>query len=388
MTEEIDLVLLIGQHNRSFSIAKAIIQTDLDIKGDLLLEHEDSGQKFLGYAYRVDPKNIALFILVEQASKEQEIDLVLSPENVISNHDSFNFKPVELKQASPEKIDVKINGSIFTSFYYNMSQRPFLMPITGPYGESLTRQYPIKDIAGQTTDHIHHRSCWSAWGDINGIDNWSEGSEKGFQLVESLPIIHSGMVLAHIQANINWMDPKKEKIQIKEKRDIFFYNSRNAERMVDFRIELTANEDITLGDTKEGGFITVRVATPLDVPKGGIITNGIGGVQEPECWGKRAPWCDYSGLIKGKMQGISLFDHPNNYNYPTYWHVRDYGLMAANPLGISEFIGKSHNGSLKLKKDDKLIFNYRLLTHTGTALEANIQTKYTDYVYSPIIKRF
>ena len=388
MADEIDLVLLMGPHNRNFSIAKVAFQTDLNVQGDILLESEESGQKFPGYACRIDPQTLELFILVEQASKEQEFDFLLNSECKITDLKLFNYKPVELKKNSENRIDVNVNGSHFTSFYFNMSQRPFLMPIIGPFGESLTRQYPLKEISGQTTDHIHHRSCWTAWGDINGVDNWSEGTEKGFQQVDAVPIIHSGIVLGHIQSIIRWTDPKKEKTQIQEKRDMFFYNSRNSERMVDFRIELTANEDITLGDTKEGGFLAIRVATPIDVPKGGVITNGLGGVQEQECWGKRAPWCDYSGYIKGKAQGITLFDHPNNYNFPTYWHVRDYGLMSANPLGISEFLGKNYNGSLQLKKNQSMVFNYRLITHCDLASEANIQSRYADYVYSPEIKRF
>jgi len=47
---------------------------------------------------------------------------------------------------------------------------------------------------------------------------------------------------------------------------------------------------------------------------------------------KHADWCDYYGSIGGKTVGIAMFDHPSNPRHPTTWHVRDYGLFAANPF--------------------------------------------------------
>ena len=35
--------------------------------------------------------------------------------------------------------------------------------------------------------------------------------------------------------------------------------------------------------------------------------------------------------------GIAILNHPASFRYPTYWHVRDYGLFAANPFGLHDF---------------------------------------------------
>ena len=83
-------------------------------------------------------------------------------------------------------------------------------------------------------------------------------------------------------------------------------------------------------DTKEGGLVSVRVASSMDVRNGGAIRNGYGGTNEEETWGKHAPWCDYSGMVDGKHVGVAIMDHETNPRYPTQWHVRDYGLMTAN----------------------------------------------------------
>ena len=117
----------------------------------------------------------------------------------------------------------------------------------------------------------------------------------------------------------------------------------------------------------------------MDGSRGGKIENSIGAVSEKETWGKRAEWCDYSGIVEGKKVGVAIFDNYDNVNFPTYWHVRDYGLMAANPFGLSHFIGKNKDGTYILNAKDELIFKYRLVVHDGDAFEAKLKEHYLNY---------
>ena len=57
-------------------------------------------------------------------------------------------------------------------------------------------------------------------------------------------------------------------------------------------------------------------------------------------WGKRAEWVDYHGPVDGETVGIAIFNHPSSFRYPTGWHVRTYGLFAANPFAEHSFAGK------------------------------------------------
>ena len=41
------------------------------------------------------------------------------------------------------------------------------------------------------------------------------------------------------------------------------------------------------------------------------------GVTVANCWGKKARWMDYSGLVEGEMLGITMFNHPDNPRYTT-----------------------------------------------------------------------
>src|SRR2546426_6254040 len=67
------------------------------------------------------------------------------------------------------------------------------------------------------------------------------------------------------------------------------------------------------------------------------MVNSTGATGEKRIWGKRADWVDYYGNVAGEDVGIAIFDHPENFRHPTYWHARGYGLFAANPFGTREF---------------------------------------------------
>jgi hypothetical protein len=104
------------------------------------------------------------------------------------------------------------------------------------------------------------------------------------------------------------------------------------------------------------------------------------GVRDNETWGKRAAWCDYYGPLKGDTVGVAVFDHPQNPKHPTWWHVRDYGLFAANPFGVHDFERKpAGTGDVKIAAGDSLTFRYRLYFHKGDTAEAQVAEHYRRY---------
>jgi hypothetical protein len=91
--------------------------------------------------------------------------------------------------------------------------------------------------------------------------------------------------------------------------------------------------------------------------------------------------------VEGKPVGIAILDHPDNPRHPTYWHVRDYGLMTANPFGVSHF---EHNpaldGGLVLPNGAELSFKYRILIYEGDAESAGLAAHYSAYSKPPEVK--
>jgi hypothetical protein len=141
---------------------------------------------------------------------------------------------------------------------------------------------------------------------------------------------------------------------------------------------------VVFRDTKEGGLLSIRVATELDVPRTGKITNGYGGIDEDETWGKSAPWCDYSGEVDGTKVGIAVLDHETNPRYPTGWHVRNYGLMTANCFAWSYYRPEAKvKGNMEFAKGSTSTWRYRLYIHKGDAKQGRVAERFMDFIAPP-----
>lgn len=287
------------------------------------------------------------------------------------------------KHDDRDQLDVRINGGLFTSYHYaNDVKKPYLWPVLGEGGASVTRDWPMGE-AEKTEDHPHHRSLWSGYGDLNGTDCWTEGDGTGWQHSDEVTW-GSGAALGWIKAKNTWQDAHHKAV-VAEGREYRFYATRAERRLIDVRITFTAAYgDVRFKDTKEGGIVAVRVRDALRVDQHGAIANSAGGRNERGCWGKPAAWADYSGAIEGAgVRGIAVFDQPSNFGHPSHWHVRNYGLMAANCFGLGAFTKGKENGDYTLKAGDSLTFNYRVFVHSGDAAKAAVADRYADYADPP-----
>lgn len=285
------------------------------------------------------------------------------------------------------KVDVFINETFFTTYNYSENYaRPFLNPVIGPNGKSIVRKSASPGNP-ENFDHIHHRGIWVAHGDVNGTDNWSELEGHGKTIHKKFIKIVSGPVFGEIHALSDWVDNKGRNI-LEEERIIRIYNLPPENRIIDHKIILRSSEfEVVFKDTKESGLLSIRVHPEMEGRNKGLITNSYGAKGEDECWGKRAFWCDYSGQIEGKKCGISIFDHPLNLRYPTYWHVRDYGLFSANFFGLSDFYNnKKISGTYILPYGEELKLFYRIYIHSGNCEEAKVGEKYLNFLYPPKIE--
>jgi len=278
---------------------------------------------------------------------------------------------------------VEINGDFFTEYHFKNVTRPFLYPVLGPGEVPLTRNWPMKEVPNEEHDHPHHKSLWFAHGSINGQDFWSEEKGAGKTVHEKFIAIKSRKTDGIIQSR-NKLVALDGKIVATDERKWTFY-SRPDVRMFDFEVTIHASEgDLKFGDTKEGTMaIRLNEAMRLKGKIGhGHIVNSEG-VRDDETWGKRATWVDYYGPVEGQVVGVAIFDHPKNLRHPTWWHVRDYGLFAANPFGIHEFEKKPAGaGDFVLPAGKSITFRYRFYCHKGDEKEAKVAEEYARYAKS------
>ena len=303
-------------------------------------------------------------------------------ELLVNEEECHNFINFEVKKDENRgTLEVYFDKKHLLTYHYGSDiRKPYIYPLKTPFGVEVTECSP--------RDHIHHKSLWVAHGDVNGNDLWSEKEDSGKILHEKFIKIEKGPVFTEICSKNIWVSSKGQPL-LDEIRMIKIWRPYNDEYYIDFKVRLIANyEDVVLGDTKEAGTISLRVAPTMTVKSGyGRILNSWGGINEKETWGKRAEWCDYSGIVNGIRLGITIFDHPDNPRFPTYWHVRDYGLMTANIFGLTYFKKTNKKrGDLILKKGESIDFYYRVYIHRGFGELQRLANKYIDFIYPLEVK--
>jgi hypothetical protein len=286
-----------------------------------------------------------------------------------------------------DKVTVEINGELFTEYRFKGAPHVYFYPLIGPGGVDMTRHYPMKrDSEGEDHDHPHHRSLWYSHGAVNGIDFWAETPKAGKIVHDKFVEIKSGAKQGVIRSQNKWVAPDGT-VACTDELVFRAYATPANERLFDFEITIKAGDGpVVLGDTKEGS-MALRLAETMRLkpnkfntgkPTGHIVQNT--GVKHGETWGKRAAWCDYSGPVNGKTMGIAIFDHPKNPRHPTWWHVRDYGLFAANPFGIHDFEKKPKgSGDLTIEPNKSVTFRYRFYIHEGDEKEGKVEQRFGEY---------
>jgi hypothetical protein len=285
-----------------------------------------------------------------------------------------------------DTVDFLVNGELFTTWHGGPDVvRPYCYPVLGPGGVQMTRE--VSNDRSKM-DHIHHKGIYTAMGDVNGVDNWSEEEGHGFTR-NCAKWASSGPVYGQLWTINDWTDKSGKPIMSESVR-IRVYNTPDNGRIMDWLIVWAADYGgVYFHDTKEAGTLAIRMNPLLnaDGTGSGTITNGMGGVNDAECWGKRAQWVDYSGKIGEQTCGVAVLDHPTNYDFPTTWHVRGYGLFTVNQWGKHDFSGNwADRGDLALEEGDALAFSFRLFFHDGCVGSAKVANKWLDFAFPPQVK--
>ncbi len=279
------------------------------------------------------------------------------------------------------RLRIEIDGRFFSNYIYEGLSRPVLYPVMGPAGLPVTRNWPMGHQEGEAKDHPHHRSLWYAHGEINGHDFWSESDRAGTTEHLYFKEIVSRRKLGRI-VSVNRLVARDGTVVATDTRTITIHHGPDTERRLDFDISIHASHGpLVLGDTKEGS-MAIRLAPTMrlrgEVGRGRILNSE--GVADGEAWGKRARWVDYYGPVRGRTVGVAIFDHPGNPRHPTWWHVRDYGLFAANPFGIHDFERRPRGeGDYAVAPKRSATWRYRFYMHLGPPVAADIEKEYKAY---------
>ena len=272
-----------------------------------------------------------------------------------------------------DQVSFQRDGVELTRYYFGPGlHRPFLFPINGPSRRSLTRMGHPHD----PETHSHHNSVWISHNDVNGISFWSD-NEKGKIRHKRILEFEDSDEQASMVVENEWVN-NDGKVLLLEIRRIAILPLANAEWLLTIDMEFKAsNGTATLGKTPFG-MIGVRMAKTIGVNDGGgKIRNSKGAVNEKEVLWKKARWVDYSGATTNdKIEGITLFDHPDNPNYPSYFHVRNDGWMGAS---------LTFDGPREIKCSEPLHLRYGLYVHSDMKPSEAIETEWKRFTQISVV---
>jgi hypothetical protein len=293
-------------------------------------------------------------------------------------------------------IRIEVDGGPFADYVIDEANKPYLWPVIGPTGKPMTRAYPMQDLPDEPAaqrDHPHHRGITFGHEHMAGSNSWHEratfakepdGSPKlsglGSIVHRHFPRLSVAGGRAVIEEICDHLDPSGKPVVI-ERRRLTFHAER-ARRTIDIDQEFRLARDAGpahVGDKKDAGLL-VRVPTSMavDSKQGGRIVNSEGLVDEA-AWSQPARWCDYHGPASGEHLGIAMLNHPASYRHPTRWHVRTYGLFAANPFASKGYDAAMPDGTTTIAPGDVLHLHHRILLHAGDEKAAAVEEAWQQY---------
>ncbi len=325
----------------------------------------------------------------ETAESESFVESIMTPSpRVTFTNDTVN-----------KQVDVKIEGELFTSYVYDgQTPKPILYPILTKSGKTVTRGFPFATRPNERVDHPHHVGLWLNYGDVNGFDFWNNSfaipkeEKHKYGTIYHQEILENNTDSGVLKIRAIWRSPLDA--DLLEEVTEFKFSEQGDTRIIDRSTTLKALVDVFFNDNKEG-MIGIRVARELELPtdKPVLYTDVEGNITEVKAlnnegvngdyfasegltgndvWGTRNKWVKLEGNIEGETVSVTIMDHKKNVGFPTYWHARDYGLFAANPLGQEIFSEGKEILNFKLRKGESTTFKYRILVHNGSKLSQDI----------------
>jgi hypothetical protein len=150
---------------------------------------------------------------------------------------------------------------------------------------------------------------------------------------------------------------------------------------------------IRVSDYLRQGCVKMSLKSGQPLPKESIAGTGRyfssnGDEMAKNIWGKRARWVALQGVTQGKMVGVAFLGHPASINYPTYWHVRDYGLFSANFLGQGDFQRQRPRQyrknrviplRLTLEPDETAHFRFLVIVYEGIRTNRQLEKRFREF---------
>lgn len=308
------------------------------------------------------------------------------------------------------RVDISVDGQPFTSYIWPARlAKPVLYPLWTAKGTIITRGYPLEARPDERSDHPHQVGLWLNYENVNGIDFWNNSEAIKAQDAPKVGTIQHRAILSakggtdrgELEVEADWLTYDKKVLLREDTRYVFRGgpNFRSVDRITTLQAQY---EKVIFADAKDG-MLGMRVVRALEAPsdKSELFADASGratkvakldnagengvyltseGKKGEAAWGTRGRWCNLSGKVGDEPVTITIFDHPSNPGFPTYWHARGYGLFAANPLGEKIFSNGKEELNLTLASHQSVTFRYRVLILSEITTSEDTEAAYNAFV--------
>jgi Methane oxygenase PmoA len=249
--------------------------------------------------------------------------------------------------------------------------RPYVFPLIGPSGASLTRMGHPNPIG-----HEHHKSVWFGHQSVAGINFWEDRPSTDVQIRHRcVRLYHDGDQWGGLVADLDWWAHGRSHLHHELILAIEPMSDGGYALDLQSRLDSSGGIPVDLGKTNFG-FLGVRVAKTMSEQfGGGRVMSAQGSAGESALYGEPSTWVDYCGpSAAGRVEGICFMDHPANPGHPVRWHVRADGWMGAS------FNRDSRYG---VARDHPLLLRYRLLVHPGQRSHGDLTRDWEVFAATP-----
>ncbi len=269
-------------------------------------------------------------------------------------------------EQKPAHLLITADNQVFARYNFLGVWKPYFWPLNGNYGTV------VRGAGGG--DHPHHTGLYLAYGghgEGGSANIWSDWDEPpygpcGKMLHQRFIRLTAGPVYAEFVEDLIYVKGNGDQI-LTETRTARAWYADNGKRFLDITHETTPPLDI--GDRQ---FLFVARMNPsMNLPDEGHVENSEGQIGRQEVHHQRARWCDLGGTVGDGVNGLALFDHPENIEHP--------GLFGE--IAVQQQMSILHH-----PPHDNVRLQFRAYVHEGITPEAEVESHYQCYANPPKVE--
>ncbi len=285
-------------------------------------------------------------------------------------------------ESQVDSLLIRVDDQPLATYVYHDPQilRPYFKDVCAPGGIQVTRRHPPREGVDPVDHPTMHPGLWLAFGDLGGTDFWRNKAtveHAGFVKTPTVEMDKGTFTVRNRYTSAETV--------LCEETCTYTFQVRPAGYLILWDSTFQSEQSgVSFGDQEEMG-LGVRVATPIMVkpqenrPRPGRILDDQGRRNEKGIWGEQAAWCDYGGWMDDTFAGIMVMPDLRNVA-ACRWHLRDYGLMVANPFGQSVF-KKGPAKKTAVMSGQPFHLRFGILIHASRTEDAfDPEAAYQDYL--------